>query len=167
MITWLFEHRRFRIILVALASLAGQPTRGGAYLPLVGPPPLRFEVAINRAKLVSWATPVLPPPVVAAETNLPSTTDTDSTASANVPPPASAQARRPGSLPPENLSTNSAPQGQSANDLLVITPEMLVDYFKPGNDATNATRVRVLAPVDFTPPASASIPSSQAIYKNQ
>jgi hypothetical protein len=50
--------------------------------------------------------------------------------------------------------------------LLVVTPEMLVDYFKPNNNATNAANIHVLAPVNFTPPASASMPSSQAIYRS-
>jgi hypothetical protein len=44
---------------------------------------------------------------------------------------------------------------------------MLVDYFKPGSDATNQTNVRVVAPVGFMPPPSVASPSSQASYRTQ
>jgi hypothetical protein len=160
---WLFEHCRVCLLLIALASFADLPARGGAYLPLAGPPPLRFETAMRHGKIFSWIPPV-PPPAAAVETNLPPEISTIPVNKAVSPPPANESNGVSAPLPPENLSTNSAPQTRSANDLLVVTPEMLVDYFKPNNAATNSTNVRVLAPVNFTPPASASTPSSQAIY---
>ena len=162
--TRLFKHCRVCIILVALAALTEPPARGAAYLPLVGPPPMRFEKASDGPRKISWTPPALIPPPVVVEPNLPSVTATIPANNVVSPHPVIEPANTPVSLPPENLSTNSAVQTRSANELLVVTPEMLVDYFKPNHNATNAANVRVLAPVNFTPPASASMPSSQAIY---
>jgi hypothetical protein len=166
MITWLFKHCRACAILAAFAALMGPLAWGAAYLPLVGPPPLRFERATAGAKTISWTPPALAPQTVAVETNSPSITYSIPANNVVQTPPEIKPVSVPVPLPPENLSTNSTDQTRSANDLLVVTPEMLVDYFKPNNNATNANDVRVLVPVNFTPPASASIPSSQAIYRS-
>ena len=164
MITWLFDRCRACIVLVALVALMDLPARGAAYLPIVGPPPLRFAPAKAGAKNVAWTppTPTLPTSVV--ETNKSNATPAIPANNIAPPPPAVEPASIPVPLPVENLSTNSTVQTHPANNLLVVTPEMLVDYFKPNNKATNAANVRVLVPVNFTPPASASTPSSQAIY---
>jgi hypothetical protein len=166
MITWLFKHCRACVILAAFAALMGPLARGAAYLSLVGPPPMRFEKAAVGAKTIFWTPPALASKTVAVETY--SSSITSSIPANNVvrTPPEIKPISVPIPLPPENLSTNSTDQTKSANDLLVVTPEMLVDYFKPNNNATNANDVRVLVPVNFTPPASASIPSSQAIYRS-
>jgi hypothetical protein len=165
--TWLFKRCRACVILIALASLTELPARDAAYLPLIGPPPLRFEKATGGSKNISWIPPALTPPAVAVEIKLPSVTSTTPANNVVPPSPANGSANAPVPLPPENLSTNPAVQTRPANNLLVVTPEMLVDFFRPNNDGTNAANVRVLAPVIFTPPASASIPSSQAIYTSQ
>jgi hypothetical protein len=164
--TGLFEHRRVCIILVALAALTEPPVRGAAYLPLVGPPPMRFEKAMAVSKEVSWTPPALFPPAVAVDTNLLSANSAIPVNNVVLPHPVIEPANTPVPLPPENSSTNSAVQTRSANELLMVTPEMLVDYFKPNNNATNAANVHVLVPVNFTPPASASISSSQASYRS-
>jgi hypothetical protein len=147
---------------------------------------MRFEQATHGAKQILW-TPsaltspavaaqtnhgygasvvcvALTSPAVAAQTNSPSITSTIPVTNVVPSPPANEHASAPVPSPPENLSTNSAVQSQTAKNLLVVSPEMLVDYFKPNNSATNAANVHVLVPVNFTPPVSASIPSSQAIY---
>ena len=155
------------IALAVLLSLVCQPASGGAYLPSIGPARLRFEAAAIPEKVFSWVSPVADKPAAAAGTNrppeisvAPTKTDgaitlIDSKTGETVP-----------SLP-ENLSTILTKETHSANDMLVVTPEMLVDYFKPGADATNQTNVRVVAPVGFMPPPSAASPSSQAIYRSQ
>jgi len=143
------------------------PASGGAYLPMIGPAPLRFETATVHAKVISWISPTADKPAVTAEMNSP-------------PEIPAGPAKTDGAIPltnmktdaavpalPENLSTNSPAEAHSANDLLVVTPEMLVDYFKPESAETNQTNVRVLAPVGFMPPSSAASPSSQAIYRSQ
>lgn len=155
---------RASIILVALAALTEPPARGAAYLPLVGPPPMRFVKATDGSKTISWTPPALISPAVVVEPTLPSVTTTIPVNNVVPPRPVIEPANTPVPLPTGNLSTNSSVQTRSANELLMVTPEMLVDYFKPNNNATNAANVHVLAPVNFTPPASASIPSSQAIY---
>ena len=61
-----------------------------------------------------------------------------------------------------NSFTNSPAAMVPASDLLVITPQMLVDYFKPGQSPTNAANVSVLVPVGFTPAIPATTPASDA-----
>jgi len=163
--TRLFEHCQACIILVALAALTELPTRGAAYLTVVGPPPMRFEKATDGSKQISWTPPALISPV-AIETNLPSVTPTIPVNNAVSPHPVIQPANTRVALPGENLATNSVVQTGAANEMLPVTPEMLVDYFKPNNNATNTANVRVLVPVNFTPPASVSMPSSQAIYRS-
>ena len=171
MIAGLYSHCRGYYCLVALALLTPLPMVGGSYLPLVGPPPLRFELARNHGEHISWNPPVKPLPPVAVETNPPPVTSSSPNENIVAVPLATPVITAPSTIHTlvgtENLSTNSVIQTRSANDLLVVTPEMLVDYFKPNNNMTNAANVRVIAPVNFAPPASASIPSSQAIYKSQ
>ena len=170
--TRLYEHCRVWVVLLASMVLMGPLAWGAGYLPLVGPPPLRFEKAADSPTIFSWTPAVLAPtastpPPVSVETNSQYVT---STLSANnvISPPASIEtASAPQKSPPDNLSTNSMVPTRPANDLLVVTPEMLVDYFKPNRDAANAANVHVLAPVNFTPPSSVSIPSSQASYISQ
>jgi hypothetical protein len=61
-----------------------------------------------------------------------------------------------------NSFRNSPAATVPASDLLVITPQMLVDYFKPGQSPTNAANVSVLVPVGFTPAIPATTPASDA-----
>ncbi len=163
--TWLFKHCRVCINLIALMVLMGPSAHGEAYLPLVGPPPMRFEATTSDATRFSWTPPALTPPTVDVETSLPPVTPTIPVNNVVSQPPVIEAASVPASSPPENLPTKkSAIETPSANNLLIVTPEMLVDYFKPNNDATNAANVHVLVPVNFTPPVSVSTPSSHASY---
>ena len=169
--TRLFEHWRIWIVLLASMALMGPLALGAGYLPLVGPPPLRFE-KVAEPRIFSWAPAVLvpvasTPPPVAVETNFQPVTSTVPANNVISSPAPIEPASVPPRSPPENLSTNSMVQSRPANDLLVVTPEMLVDYFKPNRDAAKVADVHVLAPVNFTPPASVSNPSSQAIYISQ
>jgi hypothetical protein len=165
MIKFFFQNHWPDIVLAGLLPLVCQPAIGGTYLPLIGPPSLRFEVAKIHEKTFSWIRPF--GGKAAVGTNLPSEISPafNKIAETSLPIDTKTNASIP-SLP-ENLSTNLTAETRPANDLLVVTPEMLVDYFKPGGDATNQTNVRVLAPVGFTPPPSAASPSSQAIYQSQ
>jgi hypothetical protein len=166
MIPWLFKRCQGGVFLVTLAALTSQPVRGGAYLPLVGPPPLRFEMAMVHAPKNSWMLPAPPPPVTVTETNPPTASVIPSNNIVPAPPPGT-PTNAPAVLPPADSSAKSATPTRPAEDLLVVTPEMLVDYFKPTNAATNANSAHVPLPLNFTPPTSLPIPSSQAIYKNQ
>jgi hypothetical protein len=144
---------------IALAMLmACDCSQAGAmpYLAAIGPVPLRFE-SVVPAKVFSWepSSPITiqapPPPVVFKYLAPKPVVEVTTNQALSVAIPA-------------DTSTNSVPPPHSANDLLVVTPEMLVDYFKPGGNATNQPDSRVLAPVGFTPPPSVTSPSSQAIY---
>ena len=64
-------------------------------------------------------------------------------------------------------SSGMSPVGTaSANDMLVVTPQMLINYFKPGVMSTNSANTTVVVPVGFRPPGSTPPPASQAIYKS-
>jgi hypothetical protein len=169
MMTRLFGRCRGHLCLVTLALLTALPVDGGAYLPLVGPPPLRFEKAMSHAKTISWVPPVLTPPPIAVETNPIPVSINSSMPIENVvtPPPATPAITASAPPMPENLPAIPTVQPRPANDLLVVSPDMLVDYFRPNNHVKNAADVHVLAPVNFTPPPSVSMPSSQAIYNSQ
>ncbi|HUC84828.1 MAG TPA: hypothetical protein VL970_06525 [Candidatus Acidoferrales bacterium] len=167
MIKLFFRDHRPVIVLAGLLSLICRPVCGGTYLPLTGPPPLRFEVATIHAKAFSWVPSFSVKDAVSVGTNLPPEISAGLDKIAGTSPAIATKFNASVPSLPENLSTNSTAEMRPANDLLVVTPEMLVDYFKPGSDATNQTNVRVLAPVGFMPPPSATSPSSQAIYQSQ
>jgi hypothetical protein len=167
MIKHFFRVRRLGIILAALFSLICLKVTGAAYLAMIGPSPLRFEAAAVPAKFFSWTPPVADKPAVIAQTNSPPLITAVSTNTGDAIPPAEAKTGASVPAMPENLSTNLPAETHSADELLVVTPEMLVNYFKPGGSATNQTNVRVVTPVGFTPPPSAASPSSEAIYRSQ
>ena len=159
--------RRLGIAVTALLLLNCLSVKGGAYLPSVGPAPLRFAAVSMRPKIFSWVPPVAAKLAISAQTNLPPMVSAVSTGTNETVLLADAKIDARVSSNPENLSTNSISEQHSADELLVVTPEMLVDYFKPGSNAKNQTNVRVTTPVGFTPPPSAAEPSSQAIYRSQ
>ena len=68
------------------------------------------------------------------------------------------------SPPPGSVTNPISP----ASEMLFVTPQMLVEFFKPLPGSTNAGPVRVIVPVDigFQPPLGQPTPSSQAIYRS-
>ncbi|MBI5385973.1 MAG: hypothetical protein HZA90_14945 [Verrucomicrobia bacterium] len=48
---------------------------------------------------------------------------------------------------------------------VVVTPQMLLNYFRPGPAGTNAG-VSALVPLPFVPPTPRMLPSSSATYKS-
>jgi hypothetical protein len=65
---------------------------------------------------------------------------------------------------------NGPNQVSGPPDKTVVTPEMLLDYLKPSPGGTgNAAQSAVVVPVKFgfIPPTSATVPSSQAVYKKE
>jgi hypothetical protein len=69
------------------------------------------------------------------------------------------------SVAPADPSDPQHAQG-AASDLLSLPPEMLVEYFKPFQGATNGAYGRMLLPLQFMPAQPAS-PGSKATYKVQ
>ena len=67
--------------------------------------------------------------------------------------------------PPSGSVTNPT---SPASEMLFVTPQMLVEFFKPLPGSTNTAPVRVIVPVDigFQPPLGQPTPSSQAIYRS-
>jgi hypothetical protein len=155
------------VVTAMLLACAPQTRGNGIYLKQIGPSPLRFSLATAT---FSFA---LPPVLIErpAMTNSPeiavvkaNSVDTNAVA---------VQAAPISPLPANNipaisnpiLPNNSTPR-PSASDLLVVSPQMLTEFFKPGLDGTNSpSAVVVPVPVGFTPPSVT--PSSQAIYKSQ
>jgi hypothetical protein len=156
-----------------------------AYLPIVGPPPLRFELFTtnifnySQFKLDLESRCQMKPAPQASTNNL----STVSHAISSPPPPATGAATAasaagsPGNseenvaggenrlTPRENFNFPSS----TASDLLTVTPQMIAQYLKPDPTATNALDrpgavVFVPADLPFTPPAPKSNPESQANY---
>ena len=163
------ENRLFR--LGRLTLLAGCAvvinSASGAYLPKLGPSPLRFHATPSFT-----ATVAMLPPLRMDDAASP--TNAAMVSPATNPPPA--ENLVPLGPPPAEESanigaTNAAVQPVSAQPPVVldatqrITPQMLVDFFKPVPDGTNAAPV--MAPYgSFTPPQWLP-PSSSATYKSK
>lgn len=158
-------------VLTAVAGCcAAMPARGiHGYLTQIGPPPLRFSLATAR---FSFALPPVlvekPAPTNTAEIAATSTNAVETPAETNVV----AQPSTP-SLPTNTVAVAPNPNPEpnlvgtpSASDMLVVSPQMLTEFFKPGSNETNSANTTVVlpAPVGFTPPLAK--PSSQAIYRS-
>jgi len=163
----LLKIRKFTVSAVTLALYAAQQMRGSSpYLKQMGPPPLRFSLATAA---FSFALP----PILIERHSLTNSTETaapkSNSAQTNaVAPPVPSSSSPPNGLPvlPSPESRNNSSGTSSASDMLVVSPQMLTEYFKPGPETTNSANTLILsAPIGFTPPLAK--PSSQAIYKNQ
>ncbi|HZL42456.1 MAG TPA: hypothetical protein VFD66_04175 [Verrucomicrobiae bacterium] len=71
------------------------------------------------------------------------------------------------SMPAGNpgFPTNSFVGIPPASDLLPVSPEMLVEYFKPVQGPTNSASATVMVPLGFTPAAPPARGSS-AVYRS-
>jgi hypothetical protein len=69
-----------------------------------------------------------------------------------------------------NPSTNSQPTIAPASDLLNISPQMLAEYFKPGQPGqplrSKGANTSVYVPVDFKPATPTVTPPSSATYNS-
>jgi hypothetical protein len=159
--------RKLTVFAVAFVLSAAQSTHGhSAYLQQIGPPPLRFAIG---AAMFSFNLPlelrdrVSPTNSTEIAATKPASTATNSLALATASPSPSTNAFTIPPLPEPRDTTLPVP---TASDMLVISPQMLTEYFKPGPDGTNSPNtVIVPVPVGFTPPLAT--PSSKATYKVQ
>jgi hypothetical protein len=157
-----------------LVSFAAQKMRGNSpYLTQTGPPPLRFALT-----MANWAPFTLPPSL--SEHHAATNATEIATNKVDVSETNAFAFYRP-SLPvvtnTPNVSTtitataespNEPALTPSASDMLVVSPQMLTEYFKPGPDGTNSgsgSGLILPVAVGFTPPSAK--PSSQATYKVQ
>lgn len=144
-------------------SAAPQSHGDDAYLHRIGPAPLRFSLA---AATFSFHLPaiLLPPTAPTNSTELAAGTNSVSTNSASIP--FATVPLPPNFVPPPAVAdpTNHSVQTASASDLLVVSPQMLTEYFQPGSEGTNSAASDTLPAPGFTPPLIH--PSSQATYRN-
>jgi hypothetical protein len=159
----LLNIRKLTVSAVMLVLCTAQQMRGNsAYLKQIGPSPLRFSLASASFSFVLPS--VLTQPSATTNSTEIANTTPDSTATNIVALQNPAQSHN-FPVPPTPDSQNNSTETPSASDMLVVSPQMLTEYFKPGPDGTNSVNTVILpVPVGFTPPSAK--PSSQAIYKS-
>ena len=145
------------LLAVALCASAGQ-----GYLPVLGPPALRFEPPPLPPPAVLIPLPPLsvtePRPTPPAVDPLPPATDSANAAvdpvfiDAFAVPPVAGPVRAPA------LIVTSAVQPET------LVPQMFMKYFV-GGAGTNATGVSIFSPVNFVPPLPIVPPSSSATFQ--
>jgi hypothetical protein len=151
------------------------------YLSHLGPAPLRFAAVPAKPGDFVWPISLNPARAVTnvlADTSSASTTNSAiSLASSSVNqsqtngvssiPAREAAASTPliGASTPNGLDGNPL----SASNLLVVTPQMLADFFKANLDSSMrlSTNAPSGADVPFNPPIPKPTPSSEAIYRTQ
>jgi hypothetical protein len=138
----------------ALAVVAGHAACGAnAYLPLVGPPALRFETMPDIASSAKIFTPEM------VVNNSPIAAVIEPTPTATNATPVMASLN----------TTNSSDKASSPNMFVpaigdaVITPQMFVDYLKPAAGGS------VIVPIyiGFIPPTPTVVQPSRAVYRSQ
>lgn len=161
------KYRKFTVTAVTLVLLAAQETRGfSPYLKQIGPSPLRFSLATAVPASLALPTALAEPqkptnameiavsPAVSAQTNAVATAPI----STPIPNP------QPTVLSTE-MPAKPAPS-PSASEMLVVSPQMLTEFFKPVAEGTNTASTVVVpvtpVPVGFTPPLVK--PPSRATY---
>lgn len=155
-----------------------------AYLARVGPPPLRFEmaVAMDPFPTVPFSLPktneIAEAKPADSEPTPPVVSTTPTTISAASQPAPAAQSIYPGLTVPDTTEKNSSAKNvssapQTASDLLNVSPQMLTDYLKPPQVPVSQPQViqTVPMPFGFLPPLLIAPqpphPDSSAVYKSQ
>lgn len=154
-------------LLITGAPALGANTRS-AYLPLTGPTPLRFEVASVKPAAPTLAATAPSQAEKSGDKNPgatgPSPTNTlaDIHYSAGDPTP-------PTDVPGESETPYPSPVHPLNDRPLIVTPQMLAEYFKPAANSTNVAGVSVFLPVSvsFKPPTDAAPARSRATYKTE
>lgn len=158
--------RKLAVAAAMFALFAAQETRGmNAYLKQTGPSPLRFALIsaipasfILPETLVERQTPTNSTEIAA---NSATSGATNAVATEPLPPPAPVNSTAQTATNPQN---SSGPK-PAASDMLVVSPQMLTEFFKPvGNETNSQGNVIVPVPVGFTPPSVT--PSSRATYNS-
>ena len=163
------KYRKFTVAVATLLLLLAQENRGfAAYLKQTGPAPLRFSTA--KAVPLSFVLPA-----ALAEPQKPTNTveiATSATTSAQTNAIAAAPVSTPATNSPTTVSNPESPakptSTPSASEMLVVSPQMLTEFFKPvmegGTNAASTVIVPVTTPipVGFTPPSVR--PPSRATY---
>ena len=137
-------------------------TLGAGYLPILGPSPLRFQPARSKAL-------PLPPldmgntEALAGSNSLPDLSQVPAVAKLTAP------SNSPAANPPRAPFTSESPDAfddaaqitiavspqalsEPAAPNPLVTPQMLVQFFKPGGQTTNGGGISIVVPVDPAPP---------------
>ena len=136
------------LIVAGFTSILALNLAGSAYLPTVGPAPLRFRPAFKT--ITNSVVPALP--VVAKAAPPPPPEKVVKIAEPAPPPPVTVS-------PPKAVQNDGAAEPHPSDS--VISAQMLLKYF---SRATNGASAGVIAPPDFTPPRAPEPPSSTADY---
>jgi hypothetical protein len=151
------------------------------YLSHVGPSPIRFAALPAKPGDFVWPISLIP---ARAATNVVADTSSASSTNAAISLPGASegqsQTNSVSSTPVSETAASatligpSMPNGLdgnplSASNLLVVTPQMLADYFKANLDTSmrQSTNAPAGADVQFNPPIPKPAPSSEAIYRTQ
>jgi hypothetical protein len=164
-----FISRKVAVVLGILALMARTAFArhdGEGYLPVTGPSPMRIQVAL-RAQYTFPTHKI----AKADEANAPTGIVTNEVPTLPVTATETSTNSEPTTLPVMTIG-DTAPQipvasATAAAEMLLVTPQMLAEFFKPGPGGTNGTSVFVPVQFNFAPPMQKSPASSQAIYKNQ
>ena len=170
----------FGVAMACAMFCATAPGRAEGYLAKVGPTPLRYQV-LRLEKPLNLAPLPLEPEDKSGNSrtlDLRSNEALAGRASAEIPAEILAPytmwwSRFAGTNRQEILAqpnpeylTNSIQAMPPASDLLPVSPEMLVEYFKPVQGPTNSASATVMVPLDFTPAAPVAPRGSSAIYRS-
>ena len=158
------------------------------YLPTIGPTPIRFALTPfylepNGSESVALSNMVVNFQKFSTGMNLPSSkigkVGNTNSASSDAPWQAMMVMPAMGLRPLDETNANryfvssfsegaakKAWETASANDLLNVSPDMLINYFKSGHCPTNQANVSVLVPLEFIPPSSAKSGFSRATYQS-
>lgn len=168
---------------IGLGLLVALPASGAiAYLPSIGPAPLRYEPATDPDALLAWkslrlaqrpaADAGVPAPATPTLTNANneavwpagSSPATNTSHAAAVPVPDPGATTNSDMIPdfmrlPDTSNDSSGP----------VTPQLLAGFFKPGPGGKNPDGTAVFVPMEigFTPPSPKPAPESRATYKTQ
>ncbi len=166
------------LIQFATLAVALNATAAATYLPLIGPPALRFETP--RVEPIQ-SQPQLPPlepkpapipaPEVAADvpaqgTPAPLPTSDGSNAPGIKHPARPAGEILEGPAEPTPGPRPSTPADPSPGPVENLTPQMFMKFFtgRPGTNATGSSTT-IFAPLPFIPPVPPAPPSSSATYQ--
>lgn len=159
------------LILGCATALAA--TTGNPWLSAVGPTQLRFEVVATRLVNVSNSNNTVTAQPVAASS------EPRSPAQTNALPAIVSATETNGNLPTIALPIAIVPEEpvtpvpfvtpNPTDNPLIITPQILAEYFRPAHGSTNGAGVSAYLPVSvgFTPPTDKPPVSSRATYKVQ
>lgn len=147
------------------------------YLPIIGPSPLRFESArpkivplppldMGRTEVPGVSNIVLNQVRAIAPTNSISHTNT-LIAGAPPPPAPETNSVAAGDTNDTTIAISPLPLTETKSPNSMITPQMLVQFFKPSSGSTNGTGVSVVVPLDATTLNTLSTPSLQGGGTNQ